>query len=142
MIQDSVLDADLIQAYRETHYEVHGEHSFILRVDEASAALSEAHEHFNASCSAYITACNPLSADVGADANATRHTNLAADLNSRQLAYLEGIGQHPSGDWPGEPSYLIFGLTLEAARSLGQILEQNAIIWSDSDAVPRLVLLR
>ena len=43
---------------------------------------------------------------------------------------------------PGEPSYLVFGLKLEAAKTLGRALRQNAIVWSDVDAVPRLILLR
>ena len=42
----------------------------------------------------------------------------------------------------GEASYLIFGLTLEAAKMLGMRLEQNAIVWAGVDAVPQLILLR
>jgi hypothetical protein len=33
-------------------------------------------------------------------------------------------------------------LKLEAAKTLGRALRQNAIVWSDADAVPRLILLR
>ena len=139
---DSVIDAGMIQAYRETHYEVHGAEPFTLRVDEPSPELAAAHRKHRTDCSAYITACNPLSEDVGAEVNARRHTELGRELARRSLAYTEGIGQHPSNQWPGEPSYLVFGLTLEAARVLGRSLEQNAILWSDADAVPRLILLR
>ncbi len=64
------------------------------------------------------------------------------ELGRRSLAYIEGIGQHPSKQWPGEASYLVFGLELEAAKTLGRALRQNAIVWSDADAVPRLILLR
>jgi hypothetical protein len=37
---------------------------------------------------------------------------------------------------------LVFGLTLEAAKAMGRTLEQNAIVWSAADAIPRLILLR
>jgi len=67
---------------------------------------------------------------------------LAKELTSRSLEFVTGIGQHPSNKWPGEPSYLVFGLTLEASKVLGTRLEQNAIIWSGSDGVPQLILLR
>lgn len=142
MFPDSVIDAGLIQAFRETHYQVHGGETFTLRLDEPSAALDAAHKRFRTDCSAYITACNPFSEDVGAASNARRHADLGLELARRSLAHIEGIGQHPSNQWPGEASYLVFGLKLEAAKTLGRVLRQSAIVWSDADAVPRLILLR
>ena len=56
--------------------------------------------------------------------------------------YHEGMGEHPSGQWPGEPSFLILGLPLDAAKQLGARHEQNAIVWCGTDAVPQLILLR
>jgi hypothetical protein len=67
---------------------------------------------------------------------------LSKELERRSLSYVEGIGQHKSNQWPGEESFLVFGLTLEAANTLGSKLEQNAIVWSGKDAVPQLILLR
>ena len=142
LVPDSVVDAGLVQAFRETHYQVHGAEPFTLRVDEPSAALAAAHRRFRTDCSAFITACNPFSEDVGAESNGRRHADLGLELARRSLTHVEGIGQHPSNGWPGEPSYLVFGLKLEAAKTLGRALEQNAIVWSDADAVPRLILLR
>ncbi len=52
------------------------------------------------------------------------------------------IGQHPSNSWAGEESFLVFGVSLEAAKALGRRFEQNAIVWSAADAVPQLILLR
>ena len=71
-----------------------------------------------------------------------RQGELTAELIRRGLAFLEGVGQHRSGDWPGEPSFLVLGLALEVAKSLGKHYEQNAIIWCGPDAVPQLTLLR
>ena len=67
---------------------------------------------------------------------------LGRALRQRSLICLEGVGRHPANQWPGEVSYLILGLTLDAAKTLGTRLEQNAIVWSGADAVPRLILLR
>jgi len=36
----------------------------------------------------------------------------------------------------------VYGLTLEAAKTLGSRLEQNAFVCNGADAVPQLILLR
>jgi hypothetical protein len=142
LLPDSTVDPDLIRAYRETHYRVHGAEPFALLVDVRSAALAAAHKRFRTDRSAYVTACNPFSEDVGAASNAQRHADLGLELARRNLPHIEGIGQHPSNGWPGEPSYLVFGLRLDDAKTLGRALRQNAVLWSDADAMPRLILLR
>jgi hypothetical protein len=121
---------------------VHGEPGFTLRVGRASAELLAAHKRRRTDCSAFLTACNPFSQPLDAAANAARQAALAKELSSRSLAFLPGVGQHPSNGWPGEDSFLVFGLTLEAAKALGTRLEQNGIVWSGADAVPQLILLR
>lgn len=138
----SVIDPRTIQAYLETEYRAHGEPGFTLRVGQASADLLSAHKRQKADCSAFLTACNPFSQILVDEANAERHAALGREISQRSLASIEGIGQHPSNQWPGEASHLIFGLTLEAAKALGTRLEQNAIVWAGGDAVPQLILLR
>ena len=139
---ESIIDAVTVQAFRETEYRVHGDEPFTLRVGETCSALAAAHKRHRVDCSAYITACNPFSQILDDEANAERHAALGREISQRSLASIEGIGQHPSNQWPGEASYLIFGLTLEAAKTLGTRLEQNAIVWAGADAVPQLILLR
>jgi hypothetical protein len=104
--------------------------------------LASEHKRHRVDCSAYITACNPFSQILDDKANVERHAALGREISQRRLTCIEGIGQHPSNQWPGEASYLIFGLTLEAAKALGTRLDQNAIVWSSTDAVPQLILLR
>lgn len=132
----------LAQAYLETEYRVLGEPPFGLRVGRASAELLYAHERQKVDCSAFVTACNPFSRLLDDAANAARQRALAGELTHRRLAFVQGIGQHPSNQWPSEESFLVFGLTLEAAKTLGARLQQNALIWSGRDAVPQLILLR
>lgn len=138
----SNIDAGTVQAFRETEYWVHGDEPFALRVGEASPALAAEHKGYRVDCSAYITACNPFSQILKDEANAERHAALGREISQRGLASVEGIGQHPSNQWPGEASYLIFGLTLESAKALGIRLEQNAIVWTGANTVPQLILLR
>lgn len=142
MLFESIIDAGTVQAFRETEYRVHGDEPFTLKVGETCLALAAAHKRYRVECSAYITACNPFSQILDDEANAERHAALGREISQRSLASIEGIGQHPSNQWPGEASHLIFGLTLEAAKALGTRLEQNAIVWAGGDAVPQLILLR
>ena len=139
---ETTLPPSLIQAYRETNYRVLGPEGFVLRVDEANPDLRRTHRQHHTDCSAFVTACNPFSRELDSTANEARQAHLATELRSRSLAFAEGVGEHPASDWGGEPSFLVYGLTLEAARALCNRLEQNAFIWSGSDSVPRLVLLR
>ncbi len=142
MLPASAIAPPTLQAYLETDYRVHGEPGFTLRVGRASAELLAAHKRRRTDCSAFLTACNPFSQPLDAAANAARQAALAKELSGRSLAFLPGVGQHPSNGWPGEDSFLVFGLTLEAAKALGMRLEQNGLVWSGADAVPQLILLR
>ena len=139
---ESEIAPALQQSYRETEYKTLGDEPLTMKVGEVCPALSALHKRHRVDCSAFVTACNPLGKDFAGAANAERHAKLGRELGRRSLASIEGIGEHPSNKHPGEASYLIYGLTLEAAKTLGTRLEQNAIIWTGADAVPQLVLLR
>jgi hypothetical protein len=138
----TTIDPATVQAYRETNYGVQAADPFVLRIGEDSSDLMAAHQQHRVDCSAYITACNPFSQVCESEVNAERHAALGHELYLGRLTFLEGVGQHPSNQWPGEASYLIFGLPLDAAKALGSRLEQNAIVWTDADAVPQLIVLR
>jgi hypothetical protein len=142
MFSGSAIDPRTVQAYLETEYRVHGEPGLTLRVGQANPDLLCAHKLHKADCSAFLTACNPLSEPLDAAANAARQAVLAKELSRRRLIFLPGIGQHPSNEWPGEDSFLVFGLTLEDAKFLAAQFEQNGFIWAGTDAVPQLILLR
>ncbi|ARU06022.1 hypothetical protein CCO03_16315 [Comamonas serinivorans] len=135
------LDASTHQAFLDTDYHVHGDPPFTLRVNEASAALLALHARAGVRCSAFVTACNPQSTPLDEATNAARQADLADELTRRGLAFIPGVGQHPSNPWPGEASFLILGLDPAEAGALGAQLGQHAILWSGADAVPQLVLL-
>ena len=138
----SSLDSALLQAYRETRYEVSADPPVILSIGAASAPLRALHGRFGVECSAFVSACNPFSRRLDAASNAARHRALLQALAAEGWRFLEGAGRHPSNGWPAEPSALVFDLPLEASREFGRRYEQNAFVWCGLDAVPQLVLLR
>jgi hypothetical protein len=138
----SVIHPDLIQAYMETEFRVLGGVPFTLRVGAPSNELLATHKAHQVECSAFLTACNPYSQEVSESDNSERQKSLATELASRALTFIDGVGQHPSNNWPGEQSFLVLGLDLEASKTLGDRFGQNAIVWSGSDGAPQLILLR
>jgi Protein of unknown function (DUF3293) len=143
--KETMLDAALLRAYAETDYCVWEDRTdalaFVLKVAEVSRPLAELHKKSGVDCSAFITACNPWGQAFSVHANEARQRALQGVLKQRSLRWLGGIGQDPSSQWPGEPSVLVLGLSLAAAKVLAEDFEQNAFIWSGADAKPQLVLL-
>ena len=142
VLSETTIAEPLLQAYKETDYQVHGPVPFSLKIGQPSEPLLQLYKQHRCDCSAFITACNPNSLMLVPAVNAQRHLDLMAHLASRSLNFIEGIGVGPDPAWPGEASYLIFGLALEASRVLGRKFNQNAIVWCSQDAKPALVLLR
>ena len=97
----SELDAFLVAAYRETEYQVTEGAPFVLRVNKPCPELLGLYGVTNISCAAFITGYNPFSQELTEAENAARQTELASELKRRSLSYFQGVGQHPSGDWPG-----------------------------------------
>ena len=142
LITPSAISVETVTAYEQTHYRVLGDEPMTLHIGRQSAELATLHRAERVTCSAYITACNPWSEFVDDRINATRQSQLARELRHRGLVYRDGVGESPSGSWPGEASFLVLGLSLEATKVLGKRLNQNAVVWTGPDAVPTLVLLR
>ena len=142
MNASSRIDPELVLAYNTTEYRIDGQHGFILRIGEASAALCKAHQHHKVQCSGLITACNPFSGRCDVATNQIRQRALALELKHRSLAFDSAMGQHPANRWPGEVSLLAYGLSLCQAMALGQQFQQNALVWSATDGIPQLILLR
>ena len=142
MSEESIIAPGTCQSYRETHYRVLGDMPFTLEVGIANPSLAALYKSLRVQSCAYITACNPLSQSLEASVNADLQAAFAGELRQRNLKFVEGLGQHPSNEWPGEASFLVWNLALEAAKTLGTKHQQNAIIWCGLDAVPQLILLR
>jgi len=139
------IPANVIDAYYLAHYQAESENGpIILRIGQHSEPLSQLFSKSGHRCAAFITACNPLGVRQGPEENRIACERLRERLNQYVASaddIIEGIGFDPSGDWPGEESFLVLGIDLEAARTLGGEFRQNALVWSDADTIPRLILL-
>ncbi|MEJ0008994.1 MAG: DUF3293 domain-containing protein [Steroidobacteraceae bacterium] len=138
----AAIEPATLQAYLQTEYRVFGDMPATLQVGVRCAALAALHARYQTNCSTFVTACNPLGKRTVDVINAQQQQSLLAEISSLGLIAIPGIGQHPRGEWPGEPSYLVPGLERARAQVLGRAFQQNAIIWSSRDAVPQLMLLR
>lgn len=129
-------------AYRATLYRVRaGSSTFDLRVDVASAPLAALMRRHGVTTAAYMTACNPYSVRTADAVNRAASEELRTTLLRADAFLFEGEAIDPSGTWPAEPSFLALGISLATARELGIRFKQNAILFADDDAVPRLVWL-
>ena len=142
MSTESIIAPETRQAYLETHYSVYGESPFALKVGVANPALAMRYKALKVQSCAFITACNPLGQSLNPNVNADLQAAFAGELRQRSLVFVEGLGQHPTGQPLGEVSFLVWGLSLDTAKALGTQQKQNAIIWCGLDAVPQLIVLR
>ncbi len=142
MASDSAIAAETLRAYRETLYVVEAEPDLVLRINCFHPGLVDLYRARGFECAAFVTACNPHSRLLDPASNEDRQAALRRWLVRRGWTFLPGTGRHPGGRWPPEPSFLVLGLAVEAAQSLGRKFEQNAIVWCGPNAVPQLVLLR
>lgn len=134
----SKISAELFEAYRKTRYHVLAAKSFELVLGRSCAPLLDLYQQTGVSTAAFMTAYNPFSEAVGPARNQAAQEDLKRFLGARDIDYIEGIGEDPSGQWPGEPSVLALGLSLDDALLVGTRFKQNAIIWIGGDGVPEL----
>lgn len=139
---DSVLPPALIQAYRQAQYRVHQGAGFTLAVNDHSPGLAALLHGRGAESAVFITAWNPLGAALRAEENESRQRRLRGDLQARGLRVVPGRGCDENGTWEGEDSLLVLAVNRYTACALGRRHEQNAVLWSGADAIPRLLLLR
>ncbi len=139
MNERKAITEELLIAYTSTDFIVHHAPPFTLKIGEPTPALLHLFDKTNAVCAAFITAYNPFSESLPEYKNKELQAQLEADLKKRNLQFIDGIGQHPSGDWPGEPSVLVLDLDLAAATVLAKYYQQNAFVWCGKDGVPQLI---
>lgn len=135
------IPSSTLAAYRQTDYWVQAPQPFSLKIGHTSRHLLALHRQYGVTSSAFITACNPYSRVLPDNQNAERQLRLAKMLTRGGWPYLSGSGQHISGPWPAEASFLVLSMDLEEAMRVGRAFEQNAILFCGVDCKPELVLL-
>ncbi|MXS84582.1 DUF3293 domain-containing protein [Nitrosomonas sp. HPC101] len=139
----STLPEELIGKYLATRYQVWIDTSLVtLRIGCQSAPLAALLQLTDSWNAAYITACNPASQVVAPEENRSAMARLYETLANHSNHIYRGAGIDPAGEWPAEESLLVLDINLAIAIKIGREFGQNAIVWMDSAAIPRLVLLR
>ncbi len=137
------ISTKLIANYLATNYQVGtDEDMFILQINQYSKTLSQRLEENQKTFATIITAYNPFSQTQNNEQNLAANQKLLHALKQYSNPLIESINIDPSGIWPAEKSYCVFGLNLENSKFLGRKFNQNAIVWANSNAIPRLILLR
>ena len=136
------IPSELIVAYEATDFRVLEPQEFTLRVGQRSAELQSLYVDMGVTSAGYLTAWNPFSAEASNVDNASAQRQLFRQLSLEGFTTLNAMGVDPCGDWPGEESVFVPGISLDRAKLLGSEFGQNAIVWAGSDAVPQLILLR
>ena len=143
LLAHSKISAEKIEAYRNTDYRF-GERldAITLRIGRRSDKLASLYVNSGHTCAAFITACNPFGEAQSKAANDDIHARLGKELRRLSNHVTQGVGTDPSGAWPEEDSFLALGIDLEAAKILGIRYKQDAIVWTDCESEPILILLR
>ncbi|ESQ73724.1 DUF3293 domain-containing protein [Asticcacaulis sp. AC402] len=140
-MSNSQIPTDKVDAYLGTRYDVMvDDHTIHLTIGEPSVDMAEYFQRQGVASAALITAFNPFGAVQADDANAAANQKLEQAVREDGLKFLPASG---SGEgWPAEPGFWVLGIELDRARSLGKAFSQDAIVWMDLEAIPRLILLR
>lgn len=123
------MNEDLRCAFEETHYIVHDQPIFTLRIGQHSPQLDALLQDAGQDCAAFLTAWNPQSQAQSEPENRSRQQALLDDLKRLGLTWIDGIGQHLDNGWPGEESVLVLGVAYEAASDLARQHGQLAFVW-------------
>lgn len=141
----SRLDADLIQAYRDSRYLAAGTPvgTVCLVVGEHSPTLECLFVATGRKTAAFLTAVNPHGMALPATGNAARQHALAQRLQAGGWPCYAGagVGRDPEA-WPPEPSWLVLDLPRNEAIALGRSFQQNAIVYAERGLPVELILLR
>jgi len=139
----SAISAQLIAHYTQSHYRIGATaESITLRIDQYSAPLAQFLTASHQSCAAIISAYNPYSELLSDAENLAAHEALGNFLAHHAYPAIESLNIDPADAWPAEKSFFTPGIDINTAQSLGRQFRQNAIVWIDRDAIPRLILLR
>ena len=88
---------------------------------------------------AFVTGWNPRSRPASAAENEAAAAALTDEIRARGLRALPHLGVGDDPAWPPEEGWFVLDLDETAARTLAAAHEQNALVWVERGAPPRLV---
>jgi len=137
-----VINPELMKSYKSADYHVDGPRPFVLKIGIHSPELESIYKKSQKHSAAFITAFNPYSQELSNQENKDCNHKLEELMQSLHFDYIHGEGKCGDGEWDGEESFLIFGISEKQASEIGEKFKQNAIIWCDKNAIPQLLLLK
>ncbi len=82
-----------------------------------------------------VSADNPYSQQRSDEDNASRYAELEALLVTHGVTHRPSVASDPTGTWPDERGFAVFGVLGEFARSLAKAFDQFAFYFVDDVAV-------
>jgi hypothetical protein len=134
------LTAELVEAYTTADYVVFSDPQVVLRVGEKNAALDAVISAEGATTAAFVTAANPRGESRSDMENGVANAALQSFVAAAGYPHFWGEGRDPFGSW-AEPSFLVIGIFRANAEALGQLFEQNAIVFCELGQAPELIIL-
>ena len=131
---------ELLDTYRNAEYVVFADPPVVMRVGEANPQVDELLRAEGARTAAFVTAANPRGEPRSDMENGVANAALQNFVSAAGYPHFWGEGRDPRGHW-AEPSFLVIGMYRANAEALGQLFEQNAIVFCELGKPPELIIL-
>jgi|SRR6185295_8686833 hypothetical protein len=131
---------ELLDTYRNAEYVVFADPPVVIRVGEANPQVDELIRAEGARTAAFVTAANPRGEPRSDMENGVANAALQNFVSAAGYPHFWGEGRDPRGNW-AEPSFLVIGMYRANAEALGQLFEQNAIVFCELGKPPELIIL-
>lgn len=127
--QRSTISDDIQSGYFNASYQVvSNEKTFGLKIGEHNRDLQGLHQSLGVTCSVFIS--------IQKEAQ----TKISSELTKRKLKFLPGTDHNKKN--VASSGILILGLGRDGSHELIERHGLEAAIWSDEDAIPKLILTR
>jgi len=129
------------RAYERAEYAVFADaQEIVLHIGEPSTALDELLDGWGAGTAAFVTAANPRGEKRSDHENGVANAALQSFIQAAGYPHFWGEGRSPDRSW-SEPSFLVIGIYRANAEALGQLFEQQAIVFIEHGRAAELVVL-
>jgi hypothetical protein len=129
-----------LEAYQKADYVVFADRLVVLRIGEPNPELDELIVAEGATTAAFISAANPRGEKRADTENGVANAALQSFVSAAGYPHYWGEGRDPFGSW-AEPSFLVIGIYRANAEALGQLFEQNAILFCEAGRAPELIVV-
>ena len=134
------LTPELLDAYRNAEYVVFADPHVVMRIGEKNAQVDALISAEGAKTAAFVTAANPRGEKRSDMENGVANAALQNFVSAAGYPHFWGEGRDPKGTC-AEPSFLVIGIYRNNAEALGQLFEQNAIVFCELGRPPELIIL-